>query len=69
MPGFVIDPAPYYRSANLFVLSSNFEGYPLVLIEAMRCGLPIVSTDCVSGPAEILGDGEGTAARRQVTVD
>jgi len=58
MPGFVIDPAPYYRSANLFVLSSNFEGYPLVLIEAMRCGLPIVSTDCVSGPAEILGGGE-----------
>jgi glycosyltransferase involved in cell wall biosynthesis len=58
MPGFIIDPTPYYRSADLFALSSNFEGYPLVLIEALRCGLPIVSTDCVSGPAEILRNGE-----------
>ena len=57
MPGFVIDPTPYYRSADLFVLSSDFEGYPLVLIEAMRCGLAIVSTDCLSGPSEILGNG------------
>jgi glycosyltransferase involved in cell wall biosynthesis len=57
MPGFVIDPTPYYRSADLFVLSSDFEGYPLVLLEAMRCGLPVVSTDCLSGPAEILAGG------------
>ena len=58
MPGFQLDPAPFYRSANLFVLSSDFEGYPLVLVEAMHCGLSVVSTDCPTGPREILNGGE-----------
>ena len=58
MPGYRLDPTPFYGSADLFVLSSNYEGYPLVLIEAMRSGLPVVSTDCVSGPTEILADGQ-----------
>jgi glycosyltransferase involved in cell wall biosynthesis len=57
-PGFAADPWPYYASANLFALSSDYEGYPLVLIEAMLCGLPIVSTDCESGPREILDGGK-----------
>jgi len=57
-PGFAADPWPYYASADLFVLSSDYEGYPLVMIEAMRCGLPIVSTDCESGPREILDSGK-----------
>ncbi|MDB5672990.1 MAG: hypothetical protein JWO25_3949 [Alphaproteobacteria bacterium] len=57
MPGFFADPWPFYLSANLFALSSDYEGYPLVLIEAMRAGLPIVSTDCESGPDEILDGG------------
>jgi glycosyltransferase involved in cell wall biosynthesis len=59
MPGFKLDPWPYYASADLFVLSSDYEGYPLVLVEALRSGLRVVSTDCVSGPREILGSGHG----------
>lgn len=55
--GFVLDPWPYYASADVFVLSSDYEGFPLVLIEAMRAGLAIVSTDCESGPREMLAEG------------
>lgn len=57
LPGFAIDPWPYYASADLFVLSSDVEGLPLVLVEALAAGLPIVSTDCPSGPREVLDDG------------
>ncbi len=52
--GFVDNPYKYLASANCFVLSSNFEGLPTVLIEAMSLGLPVVSTDCFSGPREIM---------------
>jgi glycosyltransferase involved in cell wall biosynthesis len=57
LPGFTTEPWPFYASADLFALSSNTEGYPLVLIEAMRAGLTIVSTNCESGPDEILAGG------------
>jgi glycosyltransferase involved in cell wall biosynthesis len=57
LPGFATDPWSYYASADLFALSSDYEGYPLVLIEALRSGLTIVSTDCESGPREILDGG------------
>ena len=57
MPGFVENPYPYMARAAVFVLSSVREGLPNVLIEALACGCPVVSTDCPSGPAEVL-DGE-----------
>jgi glycosyltransferase involved in cell wall biosynthesis len=57
MPGFAIDPWPFYASASLFVLSSDWEGFANVVLEALAAGLPVVSTDCPSGPSEILDRG------------
>lgn len=57
MPGFDIDPWPYLASAEMFVLSSDYEGFPLVLAEAMYAGLKLVSTDCPTGPAELTDNG------------
>lgn len=57
MPGFVKDPSPWYRAADLFVLTSDNEGFGNVIVEALSCGVPVVATDCPSGPAEILENG------------
>ncbi len=57
LPGFVDNPFAFMAQADLFVLSSRFEGLPGALIQAMACGCKVVSTDCPSGPAEILKGG------------
>ena len=57
LPGFVANPYAYIAKASLFILSSRWEGLPTVLIEALCCGTHVVSTDCPSGPREILKDG------------
>ena len=58
VPGFVGNPYAYMSRAAVFVLSSLWEGLPGVLIEALACGCPTVSTDCPSGPREILENGD-----------
>jgi glycosyltransferase involved in cell wall biosynthesis len=58
MTGFQANPFAYLARSTVFVLSSLWEGFPFVILEAMACGVPVVSTDCPSGPAEIIAEGK-----------
>lgn len=58
LPGFVSNPYSYLSRASVFVLTSNYEGLGLVLIEAMAVGTEVIATDCPSGPREILAEGK-----------
>jgi glycosyltransferase involved in cell wall biosynthesis len=57
-PGFVTNPYAYMSKAKMLVVTSTYEGFGNVLVEAAIAGTPVVSTNCESGPAEILADGK-----------
>jgi len=65
LPGFQVNPYAFMARAAVFVLSSRWEGMPVALIEALACGVPVVATDCPSGPREVL---EGSKAGMLVPV-
>ena len=55
--GRVHNPFAILKHAKIFVMSSRFEGFPMAHGEAMTCGLPVIATDCPSGPGELIRDG------------
>src|SRR3546814_412309 len=66
MPGHVSDIAPYLGRADLLLLTSHYEGYPAVLVEAIAAGVAVVTTDCTAALAEILSSSDlGTIAPRR----
>jgi len=56
--GFQANPYEWLSNSDLFVLSSDYEGFPMVILESMVCGVPVLSTNCPSGPDEVIDHGE-----------
>jgi N-acetylgalactosamine-N,N'-diacetylbacillosaminyl-diphospho-undecaprenol 4-alpha-N-acetylgalactosaminyltransferase len=56
LPGYLTNPYPLMAAADVFILSSDSEGYPNALIEGMATGRPVISTNCDSGPSQILAN-------------
>lgn len=69
MPGFVANPFAVVSRAKLYAMPSNAEGFPNGLVEAMACGVPVVATNCASGPSEILAGRSRDAISGRIDVD
>lgn len=66
LPGFVKNPFKLISRAKLFILPSLFEGFPNALVEAMACSVPVIASDCLSGPREILAPSSSDNGQAQV---
>jgi len=58
LPGFVKNPYPWFKKAKVFVLTSKYEGFPNVILEAWACGVPVVAVDCAGGVRDLIKNGE-----------
>ena len=68
-PGVKKNPFPYLALGRMYVMTSVNEGFPNVLVEAMALGIPVISTNCMTGPAEILAEDFDTVSGRQEYLD